>query len=151
VGPGATVGTLSIGYPAYKLQVKTMAPALASRPGVCSGTATYPHGYGPCLPARGSSGAAMCPRGSSGRPPARGSSGVTACHLGSNTHLLAQDSSGGTTCLEEGLCMLQAIKQISLGDPAIMITIGARAHISSKALHDKGCFARSQGVQQMAH
>jgi hypothetical protein len=47
--------------------------------------------------------------------------------------------------------MLQAIKQISLGDPAIMITIGAHAHISSKALRDKGCFARSQGVQQMAH
>jgi hypothetical protein len=47
--------------------------------------------------------------------------------------------------------MLQAIKQISPGDPAIMISIGARAHVSSKALRDKGCSARLQGVQQAAH
>jgi hypothetical protein len=46
---------------------------------------------------------------------------------------------------------LQAIKQISSGDPAIMISIRARAHISFKALRDKGCSARSQGVQQVAH
>jgi hypothetical protein len=47
--------------------------------------------------------------------------------------------------------MLQAIKQISPGDPAIMISIGARAHVSSKALRDKGCSVRLQDVQQAAH
>jgi hypothetical protein len=46
---------------------------------------------------------------------------------------------------------LQAIKQISSGDPAIMISIGARARVSSKALRDKGCSTRSQGVQQAVH
>jgi hypothetical protein len=69
------------------------------------------------------------------------------CHLGSSTHLLAQGSSKATTCPEHGLCRLQAIKQISPGDSAIMISIGARARKSSKALRDKGCSARSQGVQ----
>jgi hypothetical protein len=47
--------------------------------------------------------------------------------------------------------MLQAIKQISIGDPAIMISIGAHARISSKALRDKAFSARSQGVQQVVH
>jgi hypothetical protein len=50
-----------------------------------------------------------------------------------------------------GLCGLQANKQISPGDPAIMISIGAGTPISSKALRDKDYSARSQGVQQMAH
>jgi hypothetical protein len=84
-----------------------------------------------------------CPRGSDSRLPARGSSRATTCHLGYNTHLLAQDSSRATTCPEDGLYRLQAIKQISHGDPAIMISIGARARVSSKALRDKGCSARS--------
>jgi hypothetical protein len=50
-----------------------------------------------------------------------------------------------------GLCGLQASKQISSGDPAIMISIGAGALVSSKALRDKGCSTRSQGMQQAAH
>jgi hypothetical protein len=82
---------------------------------------------------------------------ARGSSGATTCHLGSSTHLLTQDNSGAATCSEDGLCRLQVIKQISHGDPAIMISIGSRARVSSKALHDKGCSALSQGVHQMTH
>jgi hypothetical protein len=32
-----------------------------------------------------------------------------------------------------------------------MISIGARTRVSSKTLRDKGCSARSQGVQQAAH
>jgi hypothetical protein len=51
----------------------------------------------------------------------------------------------------DGIYKLQAIKQISPGDPAIMISIETRARVSSKALRDKGCFARAQGVQQAAH
>jgi hypothetical protein len=77
--------------------------------------------------------------------------GPRACQLGFSTHLLTQDSSGAVTCPEDGLCRLQVIKQISSGDPAIMIYIGARAHLSSKALRDKGCSAHSQGMQQTAH
>jgi hypothetical protein len=50
-----------------------------------------------------------------------------------------------------GLCRLQANKQISSGDPAIIISIGAGVPISSKVLRDKGCSARSQGVQQVTH
>jgi hypothetical protein len=50
-----------------------------------------------------------------------------------------------------GLYKLQVIKQIFSGDPAIMIFIGARAHISVKALRDKGCSARLQGMQQTVH
>jgi hypothetical protein len=45
-----------------------------------------------------------------------------------------------------GLCGLQTNKQISSGDPAIMISIGAGTPISSKALRDKGCSTRSQGM-----
>jgi hypothetical protein len=103
------------------------------------------------LPARGSFRAAMCPRGSGSRLLAQGSSGAATYHLGSSTHLLAQGSSGAVTCPEDGLCRLQANKQISLVDLAIMISIGARTRVSSKTLHDKGCSARSQGVQQAAH
>jgi hypothetical protein len=46
---------------------------------------------------------------------------------------------------------LQGIKQKSPGDSAIMIFIGARARVSSKALHDKGCSTHLQGVQQVSH
>jgi hypothetical protein len=96
-------------------------------------------------------GAATCPCGSGSCLPAQGSSGAAPCRLGSNTHLLAQGSSRAATCPEDGLCRLQAIKQISPGDLAIMISIGARAHVSSKTLRDKGCSVRSQGVEQAAH
>jgi hypothetical protein len=50
-----------------------------------------------------------------------------------------------------GLCGLQASKQISSGGPAIMISIRVGAPVSSKALRDKGCSARSQGLQEVAH
>jgi hypothetical protein len=93
----------------------------------------------------------MCPRGSSSRLPARRSSGATTYHLGSSTRLLAQYSSGAATCPEDRLCSLQANKQISPGDPDIMISIGARSRISSKTLRDKGFSAHSQGVQQKAY
>jgi hypothetical protein len=106
---------------------------------------------GSCLPTRGSSGAATYPRGSGSRLPARCSSGATTCHLGSSSHLLAQGSSGDALCPKDGFCRLQANKHISYSDPAIMITIGARARVSSKTLCDKGCSARSQGVQQATH
>jgi hypothetical protein len=52
---------------------------------------------------------------------------------------------------EDGLYRLQANTQIFPGDPAIMISIGARARVSFKTPHDKGCSARSLGVQQAAH
>jgi hypothetical protein len=44
-----------------------------------------------------------------------------------------------------GLYGLQANKQISSGDPTIMISIRAGTFVSSKALRDKGYSARSQG------
>jgi hypothetical protein len=100
------------------------------------------------LSARGTSRAATCPRGSGSCLPARGGSGAATRRLGSSTRLLAQGSSEVATCPEDGLYKLQAIKQISLGDLAIMISIGARARVSSKALCDKGCSARSQGVRR---
>jgi hypothetical protein len=104
VGPGATVGTLRTGYP--RVQV--------------SSQENNSH-----LPAGGSSEAATCPPHSSGSClPARGSSGAAMCHRGSSAHLLAQGSSRAATCPEDGLCRLQAIKQISPDDLAIMISIG---------------------------
>jgi hypothetical protein len=93
----------------------------------------------------------MYPRGSGSRLPARGSFRAARCPRGSGSRLLTRGSSGAATCPEDVLCRLQANKQISPGDPAIMISIGARARVSSKALCDKGCSARSQGVQQAAH
>jgi hypothetical protein len=51
----------------------------------------------------------------------------------------------------DGLYKLQAIKQIFPDDLAIMIFIGARARVSTKALHDKGYSARLQGMQQAVH
>jgi hypothetical protein len=79
--------------------------------------------------APGRTGATTCPRGS-------GSSGAATCHLGFSTHLLTQGVS-------PGFCGLQENKQISFGDPAIMISIEAGTPVSSNALHDKGCSARS--------
>jgi hypothetical protein len=116
-----------------------------------SGAATCPRGSGSRLLARGSFGAATCPRGFDSRLLARGSSGATTCHLGSSTHHLAYGSSGAITCPEDGFCRPQANKQISPGDQAIIISIEARTRLSSKTLRDKGCSARSQGVQQAVH
>jgi hypothetical protein len=113
--------------------------------------AVCPRGFGSRLLARGSSGATTFPRGSGSRLPTRGSSGATTCHLGSSTHLLAQGSSRAAMCPEDDICRLQAIKQIFCDDPTIMISIRTRARVSSKALRDNGCFARSQGMQQTAH
>jgi hypothetical protein len=105
--------------------------------------------HGLLLPARGSSGATMYPRGTgscsrlgealgplrvpAARAPPPGSGQLRGCHV------------------SPGLCGLQANKQISSGDPAIMISIGAGTPVSSKALRDKGCSARMQGMQQVAH
>jgi hypothetical protein len=110
-----------------------------------------PYGSSSRLPAWGSFGAATCPHGSGSRLLAQGSSGAATCHLGSSIHLLTQGSSRAATCPEDGHCRLQVIKQISPDDLAIMISTGTRARISSKALRDKGCSARSQGMQQVAH
>jgi hypothetical protein len=93
----------------------------------------------------------MCPHGSGSSLPAQGSSGATTRRLGSGTCLLAQGSSEASTCLEDGLYKLQVIKQISPGDPAIMISIGACVRVSSKALRDKDCSACSQGMWQTVH
>jgi hypothetical protein len=139
----------------FKSRQRLRLPARGS-----SRTATCPHDSGSRLPARGSSGAATyphgsgavtCPRGSSSRLLAGGSSRAATCHMGSSTHLLTQGSSRAVTCPEDRLCRLQAIKQISPGDLTIMIFIGARARISSKALRDKGYSACLQDVQQVAH
>jgi hypothetical protein len=143
-----SIGTLRTGYPPCT-SIKSRQWLLPT--GGSFGAVTYLHGSGSRLSARGSSGAAMCPRGTGSRLPPRGSSGAAMCHLGSSTHLLTQGSSGATTCPEDGLCRLQANKQISPGDPTIMISIGACARVSSKTLRDKGCSARSQGVQQATH
>jgi hypothetical protein len=96
------------------------------------------------LPARGSSGSATCLCGSGSRsrlgvalvpprvPVARAPPPDSGQLLGRHVSL--------------GLCGLQTNKQISSGDPAIMISIGAGTPISSKALRDKGCSSRSQGM-----
>jgi hypothetical protein len=52
---------------------------------------------------------------------------------------------------KDGFCRPQENKQIPPGDQTIMISIGARTHVSSKMLRDKGCSARLQDVQQAAH
>jgi hypothetical protein len=124
-----------------------------------------PRGSGSRLPALGSSGGATCPmtlapisrlqaatcsHGSGSCLLARGSSGAATCHLGSSSRLLVQGSSEAATCPKDRLYKLQAIKQISPTDSAIMISIEARVRVSSKALRDKGCFVHSQGVQQAA-
>jgi hypothetical protein len=127
-----------------------------------------------CLPAGGSSKATMCPRGSGSRsrlraapgppraPVARGSTGAATCPRGSgqlrghHVSLERQHPHSGAEQLQSchvspGLYGLQANKQISPDDPAIMISIEACTRISSKALRGKGCSACSQGVQQVAH
>jgi hypothetical protein len=144
-----TVGTLRTGYPRVQASSQDNGPHLPAE--VSSETVTCPRGSGqlrghhvsPRLglppPARGSSGATTCPRGSGSRsrlgaaprPPcvpvaralALGSGQLRGCHV------------------SPGLCGLQAI----------MISIGAGTPVSSKALRDKGCSARSQGMQQAAH
>jgi hypothetical protein len=97
-------GTLRTGYPAYKYQVKTTAPAfrLWAAPGLSRVPAP------PALASR--LGAVTCPCGSGFRLPARGSSGAAMCHLSSSTQLLAQGSSGAITCPTDGFCRLQANK-----------------------------------------
>jgi hypothetical protein len=77
--------------------------------------------------------------------------------------LPAQDSSGAATYTHgsgspsrlgaapglqrvPGLCGLQASKQIPSGGPVIMISIGAGVSVSSEALCDKDCSARSQDM-----
>jgi hypothetical protein len=143
------VGTQSTGYPRLQALSQDNGSRLPDRGS--SGAATCPRISGSRLPARGSFGAATCPRGSGSRLPARGSSGAATCHLASNTHHLAHGSSGAATCPEDGFCRPQATKQISPANPAIMISIGACTRVSSKTLRDKGCSARSQGVQHTAH
>jgi hypothetical protein len=160
VGPGATVGTLRTGYP--RVQAPSQDKRQGGRACPCvprprlpplgsSGAAACPRNSGSRLPARGRSGATTCPCGSSFHLLVRGGSRAATCCLGSSTHLLAQGSSGAATCPEDGLYKLQAIKQISPGDPIIMIFIGAHARISFKALCNKGCSAHLQGVQQATH
>jgi hypothetical protein len=114
------------------------------------------------LSTRGSSGATTCPRGSGSRsqlgatpgppraPTAQASSGASMCYLGSSTHLLAQGQLWSCH-VSPGLSGLQANEQKSSGGPVIMISIGAGAPMSSKALRDKGCSACSQGVRWAAH
>jgi hypothetical protein len=121
--------------PTYKdserlLGERMLAPPLGSRPlsRWARGPLSVP--WGPGAPV------ALAP---ASRLPGQGSSGAAMCHLGSNTYLLAQDSSRATTCPEDGLCRLQAIKQISHGDLNIMMSIRACARVSSKALRNKGC------------
>jgi hypothetical protein len=96
-----------------------------------------------CLAAWDSTGAATCPRGS-GQLQGR--------HVSLRLQHPPSDAGQLRSChVSHRLCGLQANKQISPGDPAIMISIGAGTPISFKALRDKGCSARSQGVQQVAH
>jgi hypothetical protein len=127
---------------------------------------------GSSLPAGGSSEAAMCLRGSGSRsqlgvasglpraPTARGSSRAAMCPRSSGQlrgHQMSlghQHSHSGVEQLwschaSPGLCGLQANKQISPDDPAIMISIGACTRISSKALRDTGCSTRSKACSRL--
>jgi hypothetical protein len=79
-------------------------------------------------------------------PAAPDSSGAAMCPCDSGSRLLAQGSSRAVMCPEDRLYRLQAIKQISSDDPAIMISIRAHARVSFKVLHDEGCSALSQVV-----
>jgi hypothetical protein len=157
------VGTLRTGYPSVQAQDNgSRLPAEGS-----SEADTCPHGSGsrsrlgaaprtPCVLA------AQAPTPSSGQLRGR--------HVSPRLGLpfMAQGSSGDAMCPRglgspsqlgvalgpprvPGLCGLHASKQISSDDPTIMISIGAGAPVSSKALRDKGCSASSQGMQQAAH
>jgi hypothetical protein len=76
--------------------------------------------------------------------PARGSSGAATCPRGSSSH--SRFGAAPEPPRVPGLYGLQANKQISSVDPAIMIFIGAGTPISSNELRDKGCSARSQDM-----
>jgi hypothetical protein len=173
VGPGATVGTLRTGYPRVQAssQDNGSRPRLRAAPrllhvptaraptpgsGQLRGCHVSPW-LGLPLPARSSSGAATCPHVSGSRsrlgaapgpscaPMAWANSGAVMCYLGPGAHLLTQGQL--RSChVSPGLSGLQANEQISFGGLVIMISIGAGAPMSSKALCDKGCSALSQGV-----
>jgi hypothetical protein len=81
--------------------------------------------------------------------PAQGSPGATTCPCGSGSRSRLGAAPGPPRV--PGLCGLQASKHISFGGPAIMISNGAGAPVSSKALRDKGYSTCSQGMQQVAH
>jgi hypothetical protein len=134
-----SVGTLRTGYPRVQTSSQDNGSHLPARGS--SRAAICPHGSGSSLPARDSFGAITCPYGSSSRLSARGSSGTATWHLGSSTHYLAHGSSRAVTCPEDGFYRLQADKQISPGDRAIMISIGALTRVSSKTLRNKSCSA----------
>jgi hypothetical protein len=105
--------------------------------------------------------AATCPRGRHVSPwpprvpvarapaPSSGQLWAATCPRGSGSHSRL-GAAPGPPCIPR-LYGLQASKQISSGDPTIMISIGAGVPVSSKALCDKGYSARSQGMQQVAH
>jgi hypothetical protein len=97
------------------------------------------------LPAWGSSGTATCPHGSGSRPR------LEAALEASRVPTAWAPAPGSGPPRVPGLCGLLTSKQISSGGPAIMISIGAGAPVSSKVLRDKGCSARSQGMQQATH
>jgi hypothetical protein len=148
VGSGATVGTLRTGYPRVQASNQDNGSRLPDKGS--SEAAMSPRGSGShsqlgaapgpsCAPAAGdSTRAATCPRGS-GQLRGRHVS-LRLQHPPSNTGQLQSYH------VSHVLCGLQANKQISHSDPAIMISIGAGTPISSKALYDKGCSARSQDV-----
>jgi hypothetical protein len=134
-----SVGTLRTGYPRVQTSSQDNGSHLPARGS--SRAVICPHGSGSSLPARDSFGAVTCPYGSSSRLSVRGSSGTATWHLGSGTHHLAHGSSRAATCPEDGFYRLQADKQISPGDRAIMISIGALTRVSSKTLRNKSCSA----------
>jgi hypothetical protein len=151
--PGWARGPLSVpcglGTPTYKLQVKTTAPA--SRFGAAPGLPRVPAAPAPASrlgAAPGPPRAPVAPAPASRPGAAPGPPHVTWAPAPTFWLKAAPEpprvpSTGSTGCKQN--------KQISPNDPAIMISIGARARISSKSLRDKGCFARSQDVQQAAH
>jgi hypothetical protein len=140
--PGWARGPLSVpsrpGTPVYKLQVRTTAPtsrlgaaprlscvpaapAPTSRLGVAPGPPQLrlpPPGPGQLRGRRMSPGPQHSPSGSRQ---------LRSCHVSRST--------GSTGCKQN--------KQISYGDPPIMISIRVCARVSSKSLHDKGCSAHS--------
>jgi hypothetical protein len=136
-----SVDTLKIGYPAYKLQVKTTTPA--SRLRTASRLPRVPAARAPTPSSGQLRGRHVSPR--LGLPfLARGSSGDATCPRGSGSPSRLGAALGPPRV--SGLCRLQSSKQISSVNPAIMITIEAGAPVSSKALRDKGCSAGSQGM-----
>jgi hypothetical protein len=137
------VGTLRIGYPRMQASSQDNSSRLRAAPRL----PRVPAARAPALGSGQLQGHHVSPR--LGFPlSARGSRDTTCPRgLGSPSRLGA--APGPPRVLE--LCGVHASKQISSGDPAIMISIGAGAPVSSKALRNKGCSARSQGMQQTAH